>query len=86
MSFFVRENRYVTRGSRLMIHERKTVEDFNYRWASHDLPGDRTGHAQRDRVLDRDSKRGIPEPSPRIAGADGRCAEKGAEQLVSRGE
>ncbi|MCA1452506.1 peptidase S14 [Bradyrhizobium sp. BRP22] len=29
MSFFVRENRYLTRGSRLMIHERKLTRTLN---------------------------------------------------------
>ena len=29
MSFFVRENRYLTRGTRLMIHERKLIRTLN---------------------------------------------------------
>lgn len=30
MSFFARENRYLTRGTRLMVHERKIIKDVHF--------------------------------------------------------
>ncbi len=58
MSFFTRANRYLTRGTRLMIHERKMDKHLHPRTADH-LSGCCEGDAERIGDVDHHSERGF---------------------------
>lgn len=57
MSFFARDNRYLTRGTRLMIHERKLSKTLNIDGAADILCRDGKSRAARDRGVHRNSER-----------------------------
>jgi len=74
MSGFPVDKRFLTRGTRLMLHERQMHSSVDLsgffgrpvRTAA-DAAGDPQGQAQRDRAFDRDRGRGLPRPCRRIA-------------------
>ena len=78
MSFFARPNRYLTRGTRLMIHERKMSKMLSIEGPAHHLHRDRARCAARARGVDRDPERRLREPDPRFRRQHGRGAGEGA--------
>ena len=86
MSFFSIENRYLTRGTRLMIHERKLDKTPAHQRPADDLRGHRDRDAARDRGLHCNPERRVREPDPGVESDDGRGPRPRARQLVYRGE
>ena len=71
MSFFIKQNRYLTRGTRLMIHERKMMKTLNIQGPLTTCIATVTATLHEIEASIKIQNEGVPEPDPGLDHHDG---------------